>query len=196
MKKNIFVLVMMSALAAPAFADNSGSAYGALDYGTLTLSNSTIPNTNAAAFDNPKALRFAAGYHFSPEFAIEAGYAKIGNSTIAYSNATTTLETSLTQISAVGTYAVNDSFDVFGKLGVALISMNLSGTGAAAKWGSNNSTSNLLLGIGVQYNISKQTGIRAQYENLGNTNVVVNLTKPATMSVDAGLATLGVVYNF
>jgi OOP family OmpA-OmpF porin len=196
MKKSILALAILSATAAPAFAENSGGFYGEIGSGVVAFSNSTIPGTNAAAFGNAAALDVAAGYRFNSMLAAEVGYAMSGDAINSYTNATTTLKASVAQVAVVGTYSLNDSFDLFGKLGGAFTSITLSGTGAAATWGSSNSSSNLLWGLGAQYNINKHFGIRAQYENLGNTNVVVNTTTPATMSVGVGMTSVGIVYSF
>lgn len=196
MKKSILALAILSATAAPAFAENSSGFYGEIDSGVVAFSNSTIPGTNAAAFGNAAALGVAAGYRFNSMLAAEVGYAMSGDATNSYTNATTALKVSVAHLAAVGTYSLTDSFDLFGKLGGAFTSISLSGTGVAATWGSSSSASNLLWGLGAQYNINKHFGISAQYESLGNTNVVVNMTTPATMSVGVALTSVGMVYSF
>lgn len=202
MKKNILALALLSVIASPAFAAGAGGFYGAIDAGSVTYSSATLystQNPNLTAFASPSAYRFAAGYNLSPMLAVEAGYNMLGDSTVVYTNATTTLKTSIMQVSAVGTYSINDTFDLQGLLGLAFNSMSLSGTGGAAGFDSSNSSTNLSYGVGAKYNISKQFGIRARYENFGSTSVTSTKTaalNTLTMNAGTSMFSVGAQYNF
>jgi hypothetical protein len=67
MKKTAVTLLLSTLFTAPAFAGNSGTYYGAVDYQAMTLkSPSVIPLKNPEA-----SFRLAGGYNFSPVLAVE-----------------------------------------------------------------------------------------------------------------------------
>ena len=132
MKKITIVALLSAFISMPALADNTGKAYIAADLGAVSFSNANNPALGGGTLPNPKALRIAGGYHFSPMLAVEAGYAMIGDSNVNYSNASITSKNSALQIAAVGTYPVAPAFDLTGKLGLSMNSNKLSGTGAAS----------------------------------------------------------------
>jgi OOP family OmpA-OmpF porin len=167
-------------VSASAFAGNSGTYYGAIDYQAMTLKQPT-----GGVLKNPDAsFRLAGGYNFSPILAVEVGYSKIGDMTCS---GCVTVKTVSLQVAAVGTYSINSSFDLFGKLGVAMNSVTLSAPVANTTLGSNE----LLYGIGGQYNINKKMGVRVQYESLGK---FLSLAGAGDYSLTA--ISVGAVYNF
>ncbi len=190
MKKTLIVALLSAFVATPAFAaGNSGTVYSAIDYGTLAMANWTL--------ENPGSLSFSAGYHFSPIWAVEGGYTSIADSTFSSNGTGTfTYSQSMWSAAAVGTYAVNDSFDVFGKLGLGMVSAKAAVTGTTTLNGVTNTslnatTSSVIYGIGAQYNFNKQVGIRAQYESLGKTTPDSSAT-----GLDLTRLSVGLVYNF
>lgn len=192
MKKNILVLALLSAIATPTLADNTGTFYGALDYGSWNFSNT---NPGGSDFPNPGMLRFSAGYHFTPMLAIEGGYAMIGDSTIQFIGSSATAKSSAVQMAAVGTYHIDETLELFGKLGFSMTTYKLSGTAGLATLNTSNSSTSLMYGIGAQYNINKQWGIRAQYEDFGKNKFSSNLTK-LSWDVSAKTISIGAVLNF
>jgi OmpA-OmpF porin, OOP family len=190
MKKILAVALLSACMTTPTFAaDNSGTFYGAIDYGTLAMADWTL--------ENPSSVSFSAGYHFSPIWAVEGGYTSIADSTQTSANGTGTFTYSQSMWSAVavGTYAVNDNFEVFGKLGLGIVSAKAAVTGTTTLYGVPNtslsaSTSSVIYGIGAQYNFNKRVGIRAQYEILGKT------TPDSSAGLDLTRASAGLVYNF
>jgi OmpA-OmpF porin, OOP family len=177
MKKIIAVALFSSMFAAPAFADGTGF-YGALDLNTWNLSS------KAAGQDNPSTgWRLAGGYHFTPNWGAELGYTQSGNGTINGVN----YKAESTQIAAVGTYPVNEQFDLFAKLGYAMNKL----TGDATTGCPNCSKNDLMYGVGGQYNFNKQVGLRLQYEDLGKMT-----DNPGVDNSKATNIALGLVYNF
>lgn len=190
MKKIFAAATLATFIATPAFAaDNSGNFYGAIDYGTLAMANWTL--------ENPRSLSFSAGYHFSPTWAVEGGYTSIADSTLnSNGTGTFTYSQSMWNAVAVGTYTVNDNFELFGKLGLGIVSAKAAVTGTTTLNGATNTslsatTASVIYGIGAQYNFSKQVGVRAQYESLGKTKADSSAT-----GLDLTRASVGLVYNF
>ncbi|HUX91987.1 MAG TPA: porin family protein [Gallionellaceae bacterium] len=190
MKKILAVALLSTCISTPTFAaDNSGSFYGAIDSGALAMANWTLAK--------PSSLSFSAGYHFSPIWAVEGGYTSIGESSYS-SNGTGnyTYSQSMWNAVGVGTYAVNDSFEVFGKLGLGSVSAKAAVTGTTTLYGATNTsmtanTNSVIYGIGAQYNFSKRVGIRAQYESLGKSTADSSVT-----GIDLTRTSVGLVYNF
>ncbi|HEY6094511.1 MAG TPA: porin family protein [Gallionellaceae bacterium] len=191
MKKILAVALLSALVATPVLAaDNSGAFYGAIDYGTLAMADWTL--------DNPSSTSLSAGYHFSPVWAVEGGYTAISDVTrvSASGTGTFTYSQSMWSAVAVGTYAVNDSFELFGKLGLGIVSGKAAVTGTTTLNGVANTSSNaitgsVIYGIGAQYNFNKQVGVRAQYESLGKTTYDTAYT-----GLDLTRASVGLIYNF
>lgn len=189
MKKILAAALLSTCITTPVLAaDNSGTFYGAIDYGTLAMANWTL--------SNPSSVSFSAGYHFSPIWAVEGGYTSIADSTFSTNGTGTfTYSQSMWNAAAVGTYAVNENFEVFGKLGLGIVSAKAAVTGTTTLNGVTNTsisaaTSSVIYGIGAQYNFSKRVGVRAQYESLGKT------TPDSSTGLDLTRASVGLVYNF
>jgi OmpA-OmpF porin, OOP family len=196
MKKIVIATLLSAFIAAPAVAADEGFYVGA-DLGAVSYSNATVPN-QTESYPNPGSVRIAGGYNFVPYLGVEVAYSVIGDSTVDYSNASTILKASVLQVAAVGTYSINDKFDVFGKLGMASNSVKVSGSGAAAGLGGSASTTNLMFGFGGQYNINQHFGIRAQYVDFGKAKMTATLSGVAQTPSSIGIKVIyvGGVYNF
>ena len=183
--KKIAIAVLLSAfVVAPAFAANAGTAYMGLDYGTWSMSDNT-------GFSDPGVLTFSGGYRFTPNMAAEVGYAMAGDTTLSDPFGSVTYKQSALKIAAVGTYPVNNQFDLFGKLGLAMVSGELSGTGFYSFVNYSATTNNLMYGLGGQFNVNPQFGIRLQYESLGKSKASSTAT-----GVDVTVVSVGALFNF
>jgi OOP family OmpA-OmpF porin len=194
MNKITIVALLSVFVATPVLADNSGKFYVAADFGTSSLNNVTVPAVGgfpAATFLNPGMGRIAVGYHFSPMIAVEVGYSKFADTSLDYAAVgKATLAMNSTQVAAVGSYPLNSQFDLLGKLGVSRNSASSSGTGAfAGLVNSSTSQSDLLIGVGAQYNVSSQFGIRVQYDSFGKFD-------SSSQPISASAISVGVVSSF
>lgn len=194
MKIKIAVAAILSVISTSSMAENTGKYYIAGDFGSLTLSN-TIAVNPSVALPNPKAIRVAGGYHYNQMLAVEAGYVIFGNSTLSLPGDAVTLKNSAVQIAAVGSYPVGGSFDLIGKLGLSINSNKFTGTGADAGLNTSNTSAALMYGVGVQYHISEQVSIRAQYEDFGKSTVSENLGN-RSWKMGTTMTSLGMGYNF
>lgn len=203
MKKIASALLLSAAISAPAFAANEGG-YVNLDLGTASFSNATsqFGGTN---FGNPGSFTIGGGYHFNQNVAVEVGYSIIGDSTIntptASGNITETLKTSSFQVAAVGTLPINAMFDLYGKLGIASTKIDYTATppagfifapGFGTVTSTTGSSTNLMFGIGGQFNINQNFGIRLQYLDLGK----VQLSAAGAPNIGVKITSIGGVYNF
>ncbi len=181
--KKVAIAMLLSAISAPAFAGDSGF-YGALDVQTWSLSNLSTLATGAS---NPSTgFRIGGGYHFTQNWGVEVDYAQSGNGDTGIPGVSYKADSA--QAVAVGTYPINNMFDVYGKLGVAANKISASGGGATC---TNCSKTSFMYGVGGQYNINNSIGIRLEYDGLGD---VTN--GPVGPQISATNVSLGVVYNF
>jgi OOP family OmpA-OmpF porin len=172
MKKIFTVALVSSLISMPAFAADQG-LYVSADMQTYSL-------TNRGTASNPSAgFRIGGGYHFTPNIAAEVGYVSSGNGT---STSGSSYKVTAMQIAAVGSYPINGDFDVIGKLGVSSNEVDFATCNTCSK-------SDLMYGIGAQYKINQQFGVRLQYESMGNVT-------SGTTAVSATNFSIGGIYNF
>ena len=204
MKRIASALLLSVAISAPAFAANEGG-YVAVDAGQVNYSNATSTTGTNASFPNPKTFRFGVGYHFNQFVGVEAGYSVIGDSTITTVGTgltvTETAKASSYGVAAVGTYPINEMFDVFAKVGAATLKGDYTGsaTNGVTASGSASKTT-LMFGVGAQYNFNQHFGVRVQYEDLGKTDDITIAFSNGNRLIGAGIGvkvySAGVVYNF
>jgi len=183
MKKFAGALLLSAAISTPALAGDVGTFYGGIDMGTWAMSNTGFPN--------PGMFRVTGGYRFAPNLSGELGIAGAGESVICDGAGCLIYNQGALTLAAVGTFPVNNQFDLFGKVGVSSISGKLTGTGWYAGTYAKESTGNLMFGFGGQFNFNKKVGLRLQYESLGKSK-----SDPAATGVDVTVTSLGVYYNF
>jgi OOP family OmpA-OmpF porin len=186
MKKIATALLFSIAISAPAFAANK-PFYVTADYGQLSMSN-------ADPFPNPGAARVTGGYRFNPNFAVEAGLMAVDDSTYANSVYSVTYAQSSLQASGVFSLPLNNSFSLFGKVGVASNYAKMTGTGVYASINTSATTTSVIYGFGGQFDFNQSVGVRMQYEYLGK-------SKPASYpteitEIDLRRVSAGVIFSF
>lgn len=175
MKKVLIASLLSAMFAAPAFAAAPGP------YVALDLQNWST--TNNAPFGNPSVgLRIGGGYRFTENWGVEANYAQSGKSSSVFG---ADYKVTAFQVAATGTYPINPQFDVYAKLGVS--ANKFDSTPSVA----NNTKTSLLYGVGGQYNINQQWGVRLEYANLGDTTNFAGGNQ-----VSASTISIGGVYSF
>ena len=175
MKKLLIASLLSAMFAAPAFAAAPGP-YVALDVQNWSTNNN-------APFGNPGiGLRIGAGYRFTQNWGVEANYAQSGASSSVFG---ASYKVSAFQLAATGTYPINDQFDVYAKLGASANKVSASGFTCNSC-----SKTDFLYGVGGQYNIDHNWGVRLEYEGLGKA------TNAGTNDMSASTFSLGAVYAF
>lgn len=147
MKKSFLMAALMAAFSTAAMA---GDIYVGGTLGSATDSN---PG-NALTKARTTAYSLLAGYQLTDNFAVEAAYTDIGKTA---QNAIS-LKNSATSLSAVGRVALgNSGVSALGKLGYAS-TRTVASTGQAASRG------DLTYGLGVEYALSKNVSLRANWD--------------------------------
>lgn len=204
MKTNAKLSAMTLAFFAMTSSAWAEGFYVAVDGGIMGYSNTHILSAWGLDFNPAVAITFGGGYNFNKYFGLEAGFTNTGDSTITTSgfiNSTETLKSSATHLAAVGTFPFNDHFSMFGKLGTANTKVDYSYSSFGTTASASGTKSNVMFGIGGQYNFNQRWGLRVQYIDFGNTRVgpvVANGVPQAGTTGDIGMAlfSVGGVYNF
>jgi OmpA-OmpF porin, OOP family len=166
MKKIAIAVLLSVTVAAPAVA---ADMYVGVNIGSAKIDASNLDSTTSFAL--------LGGYTFNEYFAAEVGYTDFGSKDYSGFN----LKSSAWSISGVGAYPFNEQFSVFAKLGVASTTTDTSGTST--------SKSDLTYGIGGQFNVNKQVGIRLGYD-------VYKVADPTSSTFNENVASIGGIFKF
>ncbi len=168
-----------------AIADDKGLYVGgSLGYSSIdTLSGGEIDallatggiTSTSSVDDSDLGWKFFAGFNFNQYFGIEMAYVDLGeaeaSSVITAPTAGTAAiaaEADGFSFAAVGRYPLSNNIDVFGKVGV--FAWDVEGTGnvtsGATTVALNGDTdgTDVMFGVGGEYEITKNIGVRAEWE--------------------------------
>lgn len=190
--KNILASTLLLFIASsPALAADQ-SYYFSADAGQVSLKVGS-----SSSFPKPNSITIGGGYHYAPNLDVEVGYSIIGDSTLSDSTSTRTLKSKVFHVAGVGRYPINDQFELFGKLGLASDQFDYTYFYSVPGNTYNSTTSvsqiGLMFGIGAQFNINKDFGLRVQYQDLGKATVA-NCT--GSCDIGATYLSVGGIYNF
>lgn len=198
------LLVGSGAVASNAIAADASGWYVGASLGSSSFdvdTNETVAALKAAgvatatvtADKSDTTYKLFAGYKVNKNFAVEGGYTDLGKGSLS---ATTTgpvasgvasFEATAWEVNAVGILPINESFSVFGKLGYHWNESKTTGTGI---FGSKDySGDDFKFGVGAEYNINKNVGIRLEFERY---NSLAN----SSSGTDVEVASLGMAYKF
>ncbi len=163
--KNILAVALLSAFVA-------GPAVAADTYVGVNVGSAQI---DSPGFDSSKSLGLLGGYSFNESFAAEVAYIDFGSE----SGGGITSKSSAVSISGVVSLPINKQFAVFSKLGLASTTYE--------SQGDSESKSDLTFGVGGQFNVNKQVGIRAGYD-------LYKVGSPDT--VNQRVVSVGAVFKF
>ncbi|MEN9659933.1 MAG: hypothetical protein RL571_3398 [Pseudomonadota bacterium] len=173
MKKNILASLILSTLiASPVFAE--GFYIGA-DLGGSNMS-AEIDDQNFNK--NNAAWGLNGGYKFSPYLAAELGYRDFGKLELNPDIGDASIKTKAVQASVLASYPFNDAFSVFGRLGIASITLTTEEGDTEPQKGTQIKA---LFGIGAQYALNKNFSLRAEY----NQYAKIEVLKLSTFTVGA-----------
>lgn len=188
MKKIAIVLALLGA-SGIASAQQTGFYLGA-GVGQSNISTGDLANdiaselraagaTNVSSDENNRdtGWKIFAGYQFNPYLAVEGGYVDFGKYDAKVTGMAGTADVNIYGevdsqamfFDVVGHLPANESFSVFGKVGLAFTWTDASASGNVGNFfsASANASENEVvpkLGVGFRYNITKQIGVRAEYE--------------------------------
>lgn len=207
---------LSSKIAFAALAVSISSLASAQSYvgGSLGQSNTFFNgefNSTTAGESNSKdktktAYKLFGGYNINKYFAVEGGYMDLGSPTAKTDwvggFARSKQNETAWFAAAKGTLPINEKFNFFGKLGMSAnrVESTVTGLGVVNRSASKTRGS-LLYGIGAEYNVTKQIGLRFEFENLGRFgNAITNDgngdPQSGTGRTDTIMWSLGAAYKF
>jgi opacity protein-like surface antigen len=107
-----------------------------------------VGQTNVDGADDDIGFKLLGGYRFHPNIAAEVGYGMLYDKD--------DVELTSLEFVAVGMFPINNQFSILGKLGLANVE-------ADTPFGSEDKTE-LTWGLGVQFEVSRNLGVRALWQ--------------------------------
>lgn len=112
------------------------------------------------------------GYQFNPYISAEGGYVDLGESdasvTVLGIPISAEAEVDGFFLSGLLAWPINDTFSVFGKLGVIAWDVDVDASGGGVSVSDDESGTDALFGVGAQYDFTNNFGIRAEWERYNN----------------------------
>jgi OOP family OmpA-OmpF porin len=183
---------------------------GELDQNVLDLFGSVgldVVDATSSLDDSDTGFGLAGGYQVNPWFAAELAYVDLGD--ISY-QANGTVTDGVTDLDAgvgidqsasgpvfslVGMWPIGGQFSVFGRVGIALMSVDADATvsidGESASDSVGTDRSNMVYGIGGEFSFNERFGIRLGWDRYAEVG-----SEDQAGEVDIDLISLGLRYNF
>lgn len=170
-----------------AFAEDALNYVGA-SVGQTDFNNSNLSNINPNSKDEKATgWKLFLGFPLSQTFSLEAGYMDLGEQTASAGATTAKANANVYNVAGVARFPVTDRISIFGKFGGYRWGMH-SRTGETT---ANDDGFNLTYGLGGQFSVNKDIGVRVEWEQFRNLGY--NLT---TGKSNVNFLSVGLVYNF
>ena len=193
--KKLLAAALLSVVAVPAFAApaaSDGSYYVGVDVGNGKVRPSNCAGgCIAASKDNDTVAGIMLGYQYNKNLAVEVKYTGTGKYQV--SGNLGEFKGDAFDLAVVGIAPINDSFSVYGKLGIASNNMKVSGTMATAYQDTRRTAATY--GVGAQYNATPTVGIRLGYDHFyGKADPIA--AGWTSVDADSDIWTVGAVFKF
>ena len=138
-----------------------------------SVGQSKARHVDCAGFDScdTKAAAFGilGGYQINRNFAAELGYHDFGRVTFSAPGVSGNIKASAAELVGLAAYPVASQFSLYGKLGAyraeAKLSASLAGLGSGSL---KDRTTDLTFGFGARYDVTRETGVRAEWQRYKN----------------------------
>jgi len=178
----------------PAAAQNW---YAGASFGQATAQDIVCDlDISCSSDDSDSGIKVFAGNQMSPNFAIEFGYADLGEFSASGTDsflgtASVAAETTALFVTANGIMPVAQNFNLFGKVGIARWDMDLSATSSVFGSGSlSDDGFDIMFGIGASFAVGQMVSIRAEWERFAVGD------SATTGESDIDLLSAGVTFKF
>ena len=177
--KKVLLAAMLGAAVMAAPAVSMAQARGDTGwYAGITVGQTDVKDVDCGGLSCDKkdtAFRILGGYQINRNFAAELGYHDLGKVTFSGSGVSANIKANVWELVGIGAYPFANQFSGYGKLGAyhgeAKLSASIAGLGSGSLKETN---TDLTFGLGVQYDVSRELGIRGEwqrYKNIGGDNV-------------------------
>ena len=188
MKLQIAVLSFAAlAFAGPALSQQKQSGIyigGAL--GQAEQSDQCSGTAPGISCDNKdSAWKIFGGFQFNRHFALELGYADLGEATARDGALFATDETAAFEVVALGMLPIGDRFAIFGKAGFFAGELERTSNNPGEPTGTNTQT-DFTFGLGVRFDVTHNIGVRAEWQRYIDLGEIT----------DVDLISIGVQFRF
>lgn len=166
MKKIAIAALLSAFVAAPAVA---ADMYAGIKVGSVN-------NSAGSASESSSSFGVFGGHTINPSFAVEVGYTDLGSVSSGI------IKFTALELSAVGSFPINEQLSLFGKLGMANTAetgLGLTGNRTAATFG-----------FGGQYNVAPTVGVRVGFDRYSFGDGII------FKQGDSSLVSVGGVFKF
>lgn len=184
MKKIAAVLLLSTAVAAPAFAAGNG-LYAGVDLGRSSTSTPAVATIGASTKSSDTVFGVLLGYQLNQNVGVEAKFSGAGK----FSTASTSAKADVFAVSVVGTMPMNDSFSLYGKLGYGSAKTSVTSTVGGVTGATRAAAT---YGLGLQYNVSSAVGVRFGWDHYG----AAITSAGAKQNYNPNVGSVGVVFKF
>jgi len=186
MKKQLFAAVISTVLALPLFAQ-AQNAYVGVNAGSSELK---LSGDAGSGSEDKTGYKAYAGYDFTKNFGLEAGYADFGKLKESNAGTSVSMETTAFYLAATGTLPINAQFSAFAKAGVSQNRTKATLSGFGQRFSGSKDKTAAMFGIGAAYHFNQNISAVLEYENFGKT-----LSEDG-VKLKASLVSIGVRYKF
>lgn len=183
MRHTPLLMALTTCLTLPTWALADG-VYTGLNLG---MANASLRTPNGVDRNDQTVAGVVVGYQFTPYLALEGQYTGIGKVT---DNLSGSAKADALSLSGVATLPLNETFSVYGKLGIAAtkskVSSGLSAYNDATRTGAT-------FGLGAEYRFDNTLSMRVGYDHY---QAEVDKTAGGSKSFDANVSSVGLVYRF
>jgi OmpA-OmpF porin, OOP family len=165
-------LLMLKKLAAIALLSLSSTAFAQTGLYVGLGAGRASAEIDAAGLtsvdDSDTGFKIYGGYEFTPNFAVEVGYADLGKLSAVDATpppTSTSFESSAVFADAVGLWPINREVSLFARAGFAFTTLDIrSSTPGLGSVVAGEDETNLKLGLGAQFNVTRNVALRAEWE--------------------------------
>jgi OOP family OmpA-OmpF porin len=185
MNKHLLLLALTAALGASTVQADTGfypglylggsfgsSTFNDFDGSDVDAELASLGFTSSSSTDDSDTgWKLFAGYKFMPYLAVEGSYTDLGKASASSvitapvsGSANVEAEASTWAISALGIWPVAPRFELYGRLGFHFWDADVSGSGTAGSVSESDDGTDLLYGVGANFDITPQLGVRGEWE--------------------------------
>src|SRR6266446_3245797 len=170
----VLTAAMLSAVVMAAPAVGTAQARGDTGwYVGASVGQSKTRHFDCAGFSScdTKAAAFGVlgGYRINRNFAAELGYHDFGRVTFSAPGVSGNIKANAAELVGLGAYPFGNQFSVYGKLGAyraeSKVSASVAGLGSG---GLKDRNTDLTFGLGAQYDVTREAGVRAEWQRYKN----------------------------
>jgi OmpA-OmpF porin, OOP family len=166
----ILGLASAMAFAGPALAQETGFFVGGSIGQSDTDEEITSGFIDSGTVDSKDtAYKIFGGYMFNRHLGVELAYINFGEVTYSgtaggFAVTDGTVELTAFNLAALGVFPINEQFSVFGKVGLFKWEAEASDTLEGIPFSAEDDGTDVSFGVGVAYNVTRNFGVRAEYE--------------------------------